>query len=111
MIFATTAGEEQNEYGAIHLAQTLKNASANVEGNWYNDIVGTGSYQPFAPINNYAIRLFGASLLYPNVSSAAYDQETGIILVGRTTVQHAISAASSLKSPPVPPPTSACRLH
>lgn len=79
MIFAATAGEEQNTYGAAHLAQTLKNASANVEGNWNNDIVGTGGYQPFSPINNYTIRLFGASILYPNVSTAGYDQTIGII--------------------------------
>ena len=65
MIFAATAGEEQNLYGSKHLAQVLKNASVNVEGNWNNDIVGTGSSQPFAPINDYTIRLFGASPLYP----------------------------------------------
>ena len=65
MIFAAVAGEEQDLYGSNFLAQTLKNASVNVEGNWNNDIVGTGSSQPFSPINNYTIRLFGASALYP----------------------------------------------
>ena len=65
MIFAAVAGEEQSLYGSAHLAQTLKNASVNVEGNWNNDIVGTGSFSPFAPINNYTIRLFGASYAYP----------------------------------------------
>ncbi|MCJ1309332.1 hypothetical protein MMC25_002991 [Agyrium rufum] len=79
MIFAAVAGEEQNLYGSNHLAQTLKNASVNVEGNWNNDIVGTGSSQPFEPVNDYTIRLFGASLVYPNASSAALIQETGII--------------------------------
>ena len=79
MIFAATAGEEQNLYGSAHLAQTLKSASANVEGNWNNDIVGTGSSTPFSPINNYTIRLYGASLLYPNASSGSIIQETGII--------------------------------
>lgn len=33
MIFAATAGEEQGLYGSNHLAQTLANASVNVEGN------------------------------------------------------------------------------
>ncbi|KAF2768903.1 peptidase M28 [Teratosphaeria nubilosa] len=79
MIFAATAGEEQDLYGSAHLAQILKNASLNVEGNWNNDIVGTGTSQPFAPINNYTIRLFGASIFYPNVSTAALDNEIGII--------------------------------
>ena len=65
MIFAATAAEEQASYGATLLADTLKNASINVEGNWNNDIVGTGSSQPFSPINNHTVRLFGASAAYP----------------------------------------------
>lgn len=79
MIFAATAGEEQNLYGATHLAQTLKAQGANVEGNWNNDIVGTGHFSPFSPINNYTVRLFGASILYPNSTSAGYTSEIGII--------------------------------
>ncbi len=70
MIFAATAGEEQNLYGSTFLAQTLKNASANVEANFNNDIVGTGHYDPFYPINNYTIRLFGAGI-YPTLESDA----------------------------------------
>lgn len=65
MIFAAVAGEEQSLYGSAYLANTLKNASVNVEGNWNNDIVGTGTSAPFSPINNYTIRLFGASAAYP----------------------------------------------
>lgn len=34
---------------------------------------------PFNPINNYTIRLYGASIYYPNASSAAYGEEIGII--------------------------------
>lgn len=79
MIFAATAGEEQSLYGATHLAQTLKAQGANVEGNWNNDIVGAGHFRPFSPINNHTVRLFGASILYPNASSAAYTREIGII--------------------------------
>jgi len=79
MIFAATAGEEQNLYGSNYLAQSLKNASLNVEGNWNNDIVGTGTYEPFQPVNKYTIRLFGASLYYPNASSASLLTETAII--------------------------------
>lgn len=79
MIFAATAGEEQSSYGSTFLAQTLKNASVNVEGNWNNDIVGTGSSSPFSPINNYTIRLFGASTAYPptttNLTTYAAQQQ------------------------------------
>lgn len=79
MIFAATAGEEQGLYGSAHLAQTLRNASVNVEGNFNNDIVGTGSFQPFAPINNYTIRLYGASYLYPQTTTGSLLREIGII--------------------------------
>lgn len=79
MIFAATAGEEQGLYGSANLAQTLKNQSANVEGNWNNDIIGTGHNAPFTAINDYTIRLFGASIYYPNASSAALGEEIGII--------------------------------
>jgi acetylornithine deacetylase/succinyl-diaminopimelate desuccinylase-like protein len=79
MIFAAVAAEEQGLYGSDHLAKTLKEAGYNVEGNWNNDIVGTGSYSPFSEINDYTIRLFGASILYPNASTAAEDRQIGII--------------------------------
>ncbi|QIW99511.1 hypothetical protein AMS68_005029 [Peltaster fructicola] len=79
MIFAATAGEEQGLYGAAHLAQVLKNTSVNVEGNWNNDIVGTGKFQPFSPINDYTIRLFAASILYPNVTSPSLSAILGEI--------------------------------
>lgn len=79
MIFAATAGEEQNLYGATHLAKTLKKEGYNVEGNWNNDIVGTGKNTPFAAINDYTVRLFGASIFYPNVSTSAEQDEIGLI--------------------------------
>lgn len=79
LVFAATAGEEQNLYGARHLAQTLAAQGADVEGNWNNDIVGTGSFAPFEAINDYTVRLFGASILYPNATSAAYASEIGEI--------------------------------
>ena len=80
MIFAATAGEEQGLYGATHLAEVLKNASVNVEGNWNNDIVGTGKNDPFDEINDYTIRLFGASVFYPNYTGvAALERRYAII--------------------------------
>lgn len=79
MLFAATAGEEQGLLGAEHLAQTLKAEGANVEANFNNDIVGTGQFSPYSPINDYTIRLFGASILYPNASTAAYQGQIGEI--------------------------------
>jgi Zn-dependent M28 family amino/carboxypeptidase len=60
LMFVATAGEEQDLYGATFLSDTLKNASVNVEANFNNDIVGTGNNEPFNPINQHTIRLFGA---------------------------------------------------
>lgn len=71
MIFAAVAGEEQGLYGSAHLAKTLKERGVFVAGNWNNDIVGTGKSQPFEPINDYTVRLFGASHFLPNASTAA----------------------------------------
>jgi hypothetical protein len=52
IILTAVAGEEQGLYGAQHLAQTLKNASVNVEAMLNNDIVGSsigdkGQKDPF----------------------------------------------------------------
>ncbi|KAF9028535.1 aminopeptidase [Hymenopellis radicata] len=52
IIFAVVAGEEQGLYGSAFLADTLKNASVNVQGMLDNDIVGSstaddGTTDPF----------------------------------------------------------------
>lgn len=39
--FAAIAGEEQGLFGSGFMAQTLADASANVQGMWTNDIVGS----------------------------------------------------------------------
>lgn len=57
ILFSAVAGEEQGLYGANFLAQSLRNASVNVEGMLNNDIVGSstgdqGQKDPFT------IRLF-----------------------------------------------------
>ena len=82
MIFAATAAEEQSLYGSAHLAQTLKNSSRNVEGNFNNDIVGTGASAPSAAVNNHTIRLFGASLLYPASTAVTASTLSNIGLIG-----------------------------
>jgi hypothetical protein len=78
MILATVAGEEQNLYGSAHLAKTLKKAGYNVEGHFNDDVVGTGKNKPYHPINDYTIRLFGASIYYPNVSTSEEETEIGL---------------------------------
>ncbi|KAF2502497.1 putative zinc metalloprotease [Lophium mytilinum] len=57
IIFGAVAGEEQGLYGSAFLAQTLKNASTNVEGMLNNDIVGssTGDRKQKDP---FTIRVF-----------------------------------------------------
>jgi len=82
MIFAAVTGEEQGLYGSKFLAETLKNASINVEGHWDNDIVGTGTSQPFSPINNYTVRLFGASAAYPLSTSNHTEALDNLELLG-----------------------------
>ncbi|KAL1621231.1 hypothetical protein SLS54_005726 [Diplodia seriata] len=57
ILLSAVAGEEQGLYGSTYLAQSLKNASVNVEGMLNNDIVGSstgdqGQKDPFT------IRLF-----------------------------------------------------
>ena len=78
VIFAATACEEQNMCGSAHLAASLKKAGVRVEANLNNDIVGTGSHEPTAPINQHTVRLFGASILYPNASAAAANPVTDV---------------------------------
>jgi hypothetical protein len=59
ILLTAVAGEEQNLYGSAFLAQTLKNASTNVEGMLNNDIVGssTGDQGQRDP---YTIRVFAS---------------------------------------------------
>jgi hypothetical protein len=42
----------------------VKNASVNVQGNFNDDIVGSGSNAPFDPQNQHTIRIFGAGTDY-----------------------------------------------
>ncbi len=57
LVFAAVAGEEQGLYGSAHMAQVFKDAGADVQGMFTNDIVGSstaddGTKDPFS------IRLF-----------------------------------------------------
>lgn len=86
MMFVATAGEEQDLYGATFLSDTLKNASVNVEANFNNDIVGTGNNEPFNPVNQHTIRLFGAGTDYL-ATSETYTEV--LISIGGEQSRHA----------------------
>jgi hypothetical protein len=57
----------------------VKNASVNAQGNFNNDIVGSGSNAPFAPLNQHTIRVFGAGTDYLTLLAAIVEE---IILTG-----------------------------
>ena len=46
----------------------MKNTSVNVQGNFNDDIVGSGSNAPFDPLNQHTIRVFGAGTDYLTLS-------------------------------------------
>ena len=58
IVFAAVAGEEQGLYGSDHLAQVLKDAGADVQGMFSNDIVGTGDAHDGTPPDPRTVRLF-----------------------------------------------------
>jgi hypothetical protein len=58
VVFAAVAGEEQGLYGSDHMAQVLKDAGADVQGMFSNDIVGTGDAHDGTPPDPRTVRLF-----------------------------------------------------
>jgi hypothetical protein len=58
IVFAAVAGEEQGLYGSDHLAQVLKDAGADVQGMFSNDIIGTGDAHDGTPPDPRTVRLF-----------------------------------------------------
>jgi hypothetical protein len=58
IVFAAVAGEEQGLYGSDHMAQVLKDAGADVQAMFSNDIVGTGDAHDGTPPDNRTVRLF-----------------------------------------------------
>jgi Peptidase family M28 len=58
IVFAAVAGEEQGLYGSDHLAQVFKDAGADVQGMFTNDIVGTGDAHDGTANDPRTIRLF-----------------------------------------------------
>jgi peptidase M28-like protein len=58
LVFAAVAAEEQGLYGSDHMAQVLKNAGADVQAMFSNDIVGTGNAHDGHPARPHEVRLF-----------------------------------------------------
>ena len=97
IVFAAVAGEEQGLYGSDHLAQQFKDAGADVQAMFSNDIVGTGDAHDGTrrdPRTRAAVRRGRAHRgdrrpgHHPQVASAA-----------RTTARRGSWAGSSRTSP------------
>ncbi|KAJ5625065.1 Zn-dependent exopeptidase [Penicillium lagena] len=74
IIIAAVAGEEQGLYGSTFLANTLKNASVNVEASFNNDIVGTGSNAPFNKLNQHTVRIYSGGTDILDLPEATIDE-------------------------------------
>jgi hypothetical protein len=58
IVFAAVAGEEQGLYGSDHMAQAFKEAGADIQGMFSNDIIGTGDAHDGTANDPRTIRLF-----------------------------------------------------
>ena len=58
IVFAAVAGEEQGLYGSDHMAQVYKDAGADIQGMFSNDIVGTGDAHDGTGSDPHTVRLF-----------------------------------------------------
>ncbi|GAA0466668.1 aminopeptidase [Actinoplanes capillaceus] len=58
LVFAAVAGEEQGLYGSDHMAQQFKDAGADIQGMFSNDIVGTGDAHDGTRNDPRTVRLF-----------------------------------------------------
>ncbi|MBB2943026.1 hypothetical protein FB565_002739 [Actinoplanes lutulentus] len=58
LVFAAVAGEEQGLYGSDHMAQRYKDAGADIQAMFSNDIVGTGDAHDGTRPDKRTVRLF-----------------------------------------------------
>ncbi|WP_229072411.1 M20/M25/M40 family metallo-hydrolase [Actinoplanes sp. DH11] len=58
LVFAAVAGEEQGLYGSDHMAQRYRDAGADIQGMFSNDIVGTGAPGDGSRPDPRTVRLF-----------------------------------------------------
>ena len=69
IVLAAVVAEEQGLYGSDHLAQSFRDAGADVQGMFSNDIVGTGDAHDGTPAEPHVIRLFTEGV--PTAETAA----------------------------------------
>jgi Peptidase family M28 len=58
LVFATVAGEEQGLYGSAYMAKQMKDAGADVQGMFSNDIVGASQAWDGTRPDPHTVRLF-----------------------------------------------------
>jgi hypothetical protein len=58
IVFAAVAGEEQGLFGSDHMAQVYKDAGADIQAMFSNDIVGTGDAHDGTRNDPHTVRLF-----------------------------------------------------
>lgn len=58
IVFAAVAGEEQGLYGSDYMAQRYKDANADIQAMFSNDIIGTGDAHDGTANDPYTVRLF-----------------------------------------------------
>jgi len=58
IVFAAVAGEEQGLYGSDYLAQRYKDAGADIQAMFSNDIIGTGDAHDGTASDSHTVRLF-----------------------------------------------------
>jgi hypothetical protein len=58
LVFAAVAGEEQGLYGSDHMAQQYRDAGADIQAMFSNDIVGTGNAHDGTRDDPRTVRLF-----------------------------------------------------
>ncbi|MBS2539290.1 M20/M25/M40 family metallo-hydrolase [Catenulispora sp. NF23] len=78
LVFATVAGEEQGLYGSAYMAAQMKQAGADVQGMFSNDIVGASSAWDGTPPSPHTVRLFVEGVpTSETAAQAAIRQEVG----------------------------------
>ncbi len=78
IVFAAVAAEEQGLYGSDHMAQVFKDAGADVQAMFSNDIVGTGDAHDGTQPDNRTVRLFVEGVPPPETpAQASVRQSTG----------------------------------
>ena len=93
IVFAAVAAEEQGLYGSDHMAQVFKDAGADIQAMFSNDIVGTGDAHDGTRPDPRTVRLFVEGV--PTSETAAQGDGAAARSAARTTARRGSSAGSS----------------